>query len=136
MDLHFINSHIEPWMLAVVMVFTFVGSLVFVPWAIVRLPADYFHYHARRPVLWSTLHPVLRLVLLLGKNLFGCILIVMGLAMLVLPGQGLLTILIGILLLDFPGKFMFERWLISRKPILRTSNWLRKKAHKEPLWLD
>ena len=79
---------------------------------------------------------MLRIVLLLGKNILGCILIVMGLAMLVLPGQGLLTILIGTLLLDFPGKFKFERWLISRKPILRTSNWLRKKAHKAPLWLD
>lgn len=136
MDLHFLNDHIEPWMFVVVVVFTFVASLLFVPWAIVRLPADYFHYHARHRVLWSTLHPVLRFVLLLGKNLLGCILIVMGLAMLVLPGQGLLTILIGILLLDFPGKFNFERWLISRKPILHTSNWLRKKAHKEPLWLD
>ena len=136
MDLHFIDGQIEPWMFAAVVTFTFVATLVFVPWAIVRLPADYFHYHARERALWSTFHPVIRFTLLFGKNLLGCILIVMGVAMLVLPGQGLLTILIGILLLDFPGKFTFERWLISRKPILHTSNWLRKKAHKPPLWLD
>src|SRR5688500_5885404 len=111
MDLDFITGHIEPWIFAVVVAFTFVATLVFVPWAIVRLPADYFHYDARHRALTSTLHPVLRIVLLLGKNILGCILIVMGLAMLVLPGQGLLTILIGTLLLDFPGKFKFERWL-------------------------
>ena len=136
MDVHLLTSHINPWIFAVVAVFTFVGSLVFVPWAIVRLPADYFHYHARHGMLWSTLHPALRFALLLGKNLLGVVLVLMGVAMLVLPGQGLLTILIGILLVDFPGKFTFERWLISRKPILHASNWLRKKAHKPPLWLD
>ncbi len=136
MDLDFISGNVAPWIFAAVVIFTFVASLVFVPWAIVRLPADYFHYHARHRVYAGTRHPVLRVMLLLGKNLLGYILIVMGVAMLVLPGQGLLTILIGILLLDFPGKFTFERWLISRKPILLASNWLRKKAHKAPLWLD
>jgi hypothetical protein len=135
MDLHFITGRIEPWMLAIAVAFTFVATLVFVPWAIVRLPADYFHYHARHRALANTAHPVLRLLLLLAKNIGGCILVVMGLAMLVLPGQGLLTILMGVLLLDFPGKFRFERWLVSRKLILRSCNWLRAKAHKAPLWL-
>ena len=136
MDLPVITDHVAPWMFVVAVVFTFVASLVFVPWAIVQLPADYFHHHRRQRARWNTLHPALRFLLLLGKNLLGAILVIIGLAMLVLPGQGLLTILMGILLLDFPGKFKFERWLISRKPILRTSNWLRQKAHKEPLRLN
>jgi len=38
--------------------------------------------------------------------------------MLLLPGQGLLTILIGLLLLDFPGKRALELRLL-RRPALR-----------------
>lgn len=111
----------------------FVGSLLFVPWLVVRLPADYFHATRRPALLWGRLHPVLRLLLLLGKNLLGLLVLLMGVAMLVLPGQGLLTMLIGLLLLDFPGKYRFERWLVRRGPVLRACNWLRQRAGRPPL---
>ena len=55
--------------------------------------------------------------------------------MLVLPGQGLLTILLGVTLLDFPGKFRMQKWVISRKGVLDSINWIRAKAHKRPLEL-
>ena len=48
--------------------------------------------------------------------------------MLFIPGQGLLTIAIGLLLVDFPGKYRLERWLISRRPIIRVVNWMRRRA--------
>jgi len=53
--------------------------------------------------------------------------------MLVLPGQGLLTIFVGLMLLDFPGKYQVERRAVSYKPILRSINWLRQRVGRDPL---
>ena len=47
--------------------------------------------------------------------------------------QGLLTILIGIMLTDFPGKYKLERWLVRKRPVLTSINWLRQRAGKSPL---
>ena len=116
-------------------VLTFLLTLVAVPWFVVRLPADYFAGE-ERPNTGKIEHPVLRILLLIGKNLFGVLFILMGLAMLVLPGQGLLTMVVGFLLLDFPGKYCLERWLVRRGPILRSVNWLRGKFRRNPLVFD
>jgi len=62
--------------------------------------------------------------------------LVAGIAMLVLPGQGVLTIVIGIMLLDFPGKYRFERSLAARRPVLRSINWLRRRANRPLLHVD
>jgi len=69
----------------------------------------------------------------IGKNLLGVLLVIAGLAMLVMPGQGLLTIVAGVLLIDFPGKYCLERWLVTRKTVWRSINWLRKRAGRKPL---
>lgn len=111
-----------------------VGSLVLIPWLIARLPDDYF-LPAERPRPPVRRHPVIRLVLLVAKNLVGALLLAAGFAMLVLPGQGLLAILMGLVLLDYPGKHRFERWLISRRAIRRPIAWIRRKAGKEPFLL-
>jgi hypothetical protein len=71
-----------------------------------------------------------------GKNVVGYMLIVLGITMLFMPGQGLLTVLLGIILIDFPGKYRFERWLVLRKHVLRSINWLRIRANAEPLVVD
>jgi hypothetical protein len=123
------------WWLAAASAVTFVATVVFVPWWIVRLPADYFAHGKRRAALWADRPPWIRVALLLGKNVLGCVFLLLGLAMLVLPGQGLLTILVGIMLLDFPGKYRFERWIVSRRLVLRSVNWLRRKSEKSPLVL-
>jgi len=56
-----------------------------------------------------------------------------GIAMLVLPGQGILAILGGIELMDFPGKYRLERWIVSRPAVLRSVNWLRRRMGRPPL---
>jgi hypothetical protein len=56
--------------------------------------------------------------------------------MLVLPGQGLITLFVGFFLIDFPGKYRFEKWLIRRKAVHRPINWLRRKSGREALELD
>ncbi len=123
------------WLTAV-SVITFVGSLIVVPFLVVRIPADYFAGKEGHGKSWANYHPVIRGILLTGKNMLGYILIAAGLAMLVLPGQGTLTILIGILLVDFPGKYRLERWVVTRGPVLQSINWLRQRAGHAPLVLE
>ena len=67
------------------------------------------------------------------KNVLGVVFALAGIAMLVLPGQGIVTILISVVLLDFPKKFAFERWLIRRRLAHRAMNWIRLKAGRPPL---
>ena len=79
----------------------FVGSLIAIPFILVRLPTDFFD--TRVPRRWmENHHPVLRLLGHLAKNVVGAIFVFAGFLMLFLPGQGILTMLIGITMLDFP----------------------------------
>jgi hypothetical protein len=132
--LDWIQSHgvLLGW-LSAASVLVFVGSLTLIPWLVIRIPADYFlrqrHYADR----WKPRHPALRIAVLAIKNCIGGLLVLAGLIMLVTPGQGVLTILVGLLLVDFPGKFAAERWLISRPPVFRAVNWVRGKAKRPPL---
>jgi hypothetical protein len=52
------------------------------------------------------------------------------------PGQGILTILIGVMLLDFPGKRRLERWLVRRPAVFKGINRIRARFDKPPLVLD
>ena len=70
------------------------------------------------------------------KIIGGIVLLICGIAMLVLPGQGLLTILIGLSLLPFPGKNKLEQNLLARKSVQSSLNWIRIKANKEPFIFD
>lgn len=102
-------------------------------WAIVQLPEDYFTKKKRRPLSTWEDRPALRLLFLIAKNLLGFVLIAAGIAMLILPGQGLLTVFIGVVLVDFPGKFRLERWLATRQAVWRSLNWLRRRAGRPEL---
>jgi hypothetical protein len=67
------------------------------------------------------------------KNLLGVVFVVAGLLMLFLPGQGILTLLVGLVIMNYPGKFALERWLIQRPYVMHAVNWLRKKYNHPPL---
>ena len=121
------------WWLAAVSAVTFVGSLAVVPILAVRIPANYFTSHYRGVTPWGRRYPVLRLMLLGLKNALGLMLFLGGILMLFLPGQGLLTMFLGILLMDFPGKYRLERFIISRGPVLKSINWIRARARVQPL---
>jgi len=120
--------------LAAASVVGFVGSLIGIPWVLVRLPADYFD--TRVPRHWMTgRHPLLRTAGLVAKNIMGVVFLLAGIAMLVLPGQGVLTILIGISLIDFPGKHRLEARLVSQRLVLNAINTVRQKFGRPPLVL-
>lgn len=121
------------WWLASASAVSFVVSLVVVPMLVARVPADYFA-HTRRPSAALGTRPAwVRIALRIGKNVLGVLLMFGGLAMLVLPGQGLLTLLVGFVLVDLPGKYRLERWLVTRPRIASGINWLRLRAGREPL---
>ena len=126
----FISDQTGALIVVIVSVLSLIGSVVLMPLFVLRLPPDYF-LHQRRPAS-SPRPPLLKLALLVSKNVLGASLLVSGVLMLVLPGQGLLTILAGMLLLDFPGKFRFERRLASLSPVRRGLNWLRHRAGAQP----
>lgn len=115
-------------------ILTFVASLVGVPYFLSRLPSDYFSRREREALgIPEGPKPRFRMVLRVLRNLLGLLLVVLGLAMLLLPGQALITILVGAFLLDFPGKRRFERWVIGRPWVLRTLNTMRRRAGQPPI---
>ena len=83
-----------------------------------------------------TINSGVTFVVNLVKIIFGICLLVCGLAMLVLPGQGLITMLIGLSLIPFPGKHKLEQKLLERKSVRSSLNWIRIKAKKEPFIFD
>lgn len=121
--------------LSAVSALMFVGSLIAVPLLVIRIPAGYFLHHQHFVDRWQPQHPLVRIALLVAKNVCGVVLVLAGVAMLVLPGQGILTILLGLMFVDFPGKFALELWLVRQRPVIRAINWMRIKAHHPPLQL-
>jgi len=113
----------------------FVVTLVVFPLVVIFLPEDYFVRHERDPAYTKRQHPAVWLTLTILKNVFGAVLIVAGLAMLLLPGQGILTILIGLTLVNFPGKYALERRLVSRPSVEKALNRIRNAAGKNQLKL-
>lgn len=114
----------------IVSLLTFVGTLAAIPIILIKIPADYF---TRRIPLWRRSHPVIRPLVLILKNIFGILLFLAGLVMLFIPGQGILTMLIGISLINFPGKRKLEIRILSNHRILPVINSIRKRAGKIPL---
>jgi hypothetical protein len=113
----------------------FLGTLIAVPWLILRIPSDYFAHRKRLRMPAPRRNATVRWTFLLGKNLLGYLLIMAGIAMLVLPGQGMLTILLGCVLADLPGKYRLERWIVAQPPVLKSINRLRQRAGRNPLVL-
>ena len=120
-----------------IFVVTFVVNLAIVSFILVKLPADHFNKN-HRTSFWLGRHPVIRAMGIIGKNILGVLLVVVGILLSIpgVPGQGLLTILLGIMLLDFPGKRRLEQNLLSRPQILKTINRLRARFGKQALEID
>jgi hypothetical protein len=108
----------------------FVGSLIAVPLVVVRLPKDYLHREHKLIREWPR---CLSLPFLLLKNVFGVLFFLSGLAMLILPGQGLLTMFIGLVMLDFPRKQILVHRILGYRRFLRVINRLRVRFEKPEL---
>lgn len=127
-------THWQPLLLwaSALSLFAVVAAVIGVPWVVARLPHDYFARPQR--VVWREQkhEPLLALVFSVLKNLLGLVLVILGLIMLLTPGQGLLTLLVGLLLMNFPGKYQLERTLVSQPGVMRGLNWLRARRGEAP----
>jgi hypothetical protein len=102
----------------------FVATLIVVPWLVARAPEDYFVRDAKAP------RSALGWAGFALKNVVGFVALVAGVLMLVLPGQGILTLVVAVSLLDFPGKRRLQTWLVKKPSVQRALRWLRKRANK------
>lgn len=117
--------------------FSLTISFVSIAVVIVKIPANYFSSHYKQDFLPNSSWAV-RWGAVILKNILGVLLIILGLLLSLpgVPGQGLLTILLGLIMIDIPGKRPIEAKIIKRPTILAAANQLRAKYNKEPLMLD
>ncbi len=110
-----------------------VGAILVLPWLVCRLPVDSFANPQRRSWREMTSSMPLNIVLLILKNCVGVLLILLGLIMLVTPGQGLLSLLAGLALCNFPGKFYLEQKLVASPGVFKAINWMRRRRGYEAM---
>ena len=114
-----------------------VGLLVFLivtPWLIVRMPDDFFSKPQRYN--WLDRKPaMIRIPIRILKNLLAVTLLILGVVMFLTPASGLFPILLGVVLADVPGKSKLQRWILCKKTIRKSMNWLRRKFHRKPVQL-
>lgn len=103
----------------------------------VKVPPNYFSTHYKRDFLPGSSWAV-RWGAVILKNILGVFLIILGIVLSLpgVPGQGILTILLGLIMLDIPGKRPLEARIIKRPSVLSAINRLRAKYAKPPLELD
>ena len=126
----FFSTQVLQW-LGFFSVMTFFASLLGVPWLILRMSPEYFIRHRIEVRKRHNRHPVLTVLLYCIRNVVGVLLLAAGSAMLILPGQGLLTLLIGLSVMDFPGKHYLLERCIKIDTIRHSLNWIRRKGEKE-----
>ena len=129
----FRNYEVLIWWTGAASVLMFLGSLCAIPIILIKIPADYFSSFETKSRVDLRDVSYFRLLYLLFKNMVGIAFIFAGLIMLLLPGQGILTIIVGMSLLNFPGKYRLVRNIIRNKTIHNTINKLRSKAVKPPI---
>jgi hypothetical protein len=122
---------------ASIFVGSFLINLAIVSVILVKLPANHFA-KSRKTKFWSGPRPWLHAAKVIGKNIAGLLLVALGVVLSLpgIPGQGLLTILLGVMLLDFPGRDRLEQKLLSKPSIVNTINRLRGRFGKPPLELN
>src|SRR6476659_7733791 len=122
---------------ALIFLVSFFVNLGIVSLILVKLPADHFS-KSRKTTFWAGPRPAIHAAKVIGKNIAGVLLVALGIVLSLpgVPGQGLLTVLLGIMLLDFPGRHRLEQKLLSKPRIVNTINRLRERFDKPPLQLN
>lgn len=92
---------------------------------LLALPADYLREGDRSQRHWTA-----RIV----RNVAGIVLVAVGIVLSVpgIPGQGILTILAGLTLIEFPGRHRVIRALLDRPVVLHAVNRFRVRFKRPP----
>jgi hypothetical protein len=116
-------------------VITIIASYGLIIIGMIKIPADYFSSTYVKETSRDE-HFSLRWAALIVRNIVGFILIIAGVIMIFTPGPGVPTILLGLIMMDIPGKRPLEAKLIQRPMVLSAVNNLRAKYNKPPLIMD
>lgn len=109
-----------------------VAAAIVIPWLIVRMPEDFFSHPQRYN--WLGRKPAsVRIPIRILKNLLAIALVIVGIVLFLTPASGLFPILLGVVLADVPGKLKLQRWILCRKTVRKSMNWLRGKFHRGPV---
>jgi hypothetical protein len=107
----------------------FVVSLIFTPFLVSKIPRDYFtnaKYHQLEIKHFG------HLIVVVSRSVLGFVLVLLGFVMLFTPGQGILAIIVGLFLMEFPGKKRLEHKIIENEVTFKVLNWMRKKFKQPP----
>jgi len=125
------NHPLSFWWIGALSAAIFLIFLIAIPLLIVKLPYDFFiRQSMQRPRLASHNHPAMKLIYMITKNLVGVMIIFAGIVMLFLPGQGIITIIVGLSLLNIPGKRRLVLYAVCHSFIMRPVNRLRARFDK------
>ncbi len=105
-----------------------IATVFATPRLVAALPSDYFRKQRPAPAsrsLW-------RLAITLVRNLAGITLVLFGLVLLITPGPGLVCLVLGLALCEFPGKHVILRRVVGSPNVFATLNWLRRRARQAP----
>lgn len=116
---------------------TLVVSFAAIAIVMVKIPPNYFSLDHHREFM-AGYHWFVRYGALILKNVLGLFLIVIGILLSFpgVPGQGILTILLGLIMLDIPGKRPLETKIVRLPKVLSAVNKLRARYNKPPLVMD
>lgn len=103
-------------------------SVLITPWFVAQLPPDYFS----RPPPRAQPKSIRRLLLQLVRNGLGAILLAAGLLMIIIPGPGLITLILGLTVSDFSAKQRVIRHFLNRPGVMDSLNWMRRKYRRPP----
>jgi hypothetical protein len=112
-------------------------SLAEVAFILVKLPPNYFCDNCAR-AWWADGAPWLRWLGIITKNVLGLLHVVIGILLSLpgIPGQGILTILVGVMLMDIPGMRRLERRIVSMPKVQSAINRLRARYGRPPLVVE
>jgi hypothetical protein len=113
------------------------GSILITVIALVYIPADYFV--GPDPPDWTRhRHPILRWSFRIFRNFAGWLLVALGIVLSLpgVPGQGLLTILLGLMLVEFRGKRRLEQRLVRWPRVRKSVDAVRHRFGAAPLILE
>jgi len=114
---------------------TIIASYALIVIGMIKIPADYFSSTYVREINKDK-HFSHRWAVFIIKNTIGFLLVIAGIIMIFTPGPGIPTMLLGLILMDIPGKRPLEAKLIKRPMVLSAVNELRAKYKRPPLILD
>jgi len=103
----------------------------------IKIPDNYFSSHYVQDFMPGSPW-IVRWGAVVAKNVFGIFLVALGIILSLpgVPGQGILTILLGLIMLDIPGKRPLEAWIIKRPAVFSAVNNFRARYNKPPLVVD